>query len=152
MSKERNYIKMMDISPTGLNKDIVYREAKAKAIIKLSKETINKIKNNEIPKGNVLLTAKIAGIMAAKNTYNIIPLCHPINPDFIDIDILLKNEVIEVYSLIKGEAKTGFEMEALTAVSIASLTIYDFCKSIDNNIKIIEISLDYKKKSQKINK
>jgi len=141
-------IKMIDLSKTGLNKEAVYREAKAKAVISLSPITIQKIRNNEVPKGNVLLSSKLAGIMAAKNTSNLIPLCHPINIEFVDIEILLMENIIEVYSLIKGEAKTGFEMEALIAVSIAALTIYDFCKAIDDNIKITEISLIYKTKSK----
>ncbi|MGB9638311.1 MAG: cyclic pyranopterin monophosphate synthase MoaC [bacterium] len=139
-----NEVKMVDISKTGLNKEIVYREAKA--TVKLSNEVINKIINNEVPKGNVLVISKTAGILAAKNTPNLIPLCHPLNPEFIDINFSIKENEIDIECIVKGQAKTGFEMEALVGVTIAALTIYDLCKPLVSNITIDNVSLIYKSK------
>ena len=141
-----NNVKMIDTSRTGLNKKVLYREAKAKATIKLTKEIINKIINNEIPKGNVLVISKTAGILAAKNTANLIPLCHPLNPEFMDINFKINEDTIEIEAIVKGEAKTGFEMEALTAATITALTIYDLCKPLFDKILITDIHLIYKTK------
>lgn len=134
-------VKMIDISQTGLNKNITYREATAKASIQLNKEIINKIINNEIPKGNVLVISKTAGLLAAKNTANLIPLCHPLTPEFIDINFKIKEEEIEIECIVKGKAKTGFEMEALLGATICALTIYDLCKPLSPNIIIKNIHL-----------
>lgn len=128
---------MIDIS----NKKITKRLAIAKAVILIKKEIIQKIKNNKIPKGDVLNTAKIAGILAAKNTPNLIPLCHPVKLTFINIDYKLNQQSIEINCTVKGEDKTGFEMEALVGVNIAALTIYDMCKMFDKEIVITNVEL-----------
>lgn len=135
-------IKIVDIT----EKNISRRIAVAKGSIKLNKETIKKIVNAKIKKGNVLTTAKVAAIMAAKNTVNLIPLCHQIGITSIDINFNILEDEIEVESTVKVIDKTGAEMEALTSVSIACLTIYDMCKAIDKNMVIGNIRLCQKSK------
>lgn len=141
----KNEINMVSVS----NKESVRRIAKAYGKVKLLPEVINLIKENKIKKGNVLTTAKIAGIMSAKNTSGIIPLCHNIPIELIDIDFKLNDSSLEIFSNVESFTKTGVEMEALTAVSVAALTIYDMCKSADKNIVISEIKLLEKLKLKK---
>ena len=130
-------IRMVDIS----DKSISIRTAKASGIIKLKKETINLIRNNEIKKGNVLSTAKIAGINTAKSTSTIVPLCHPIPIDWVDIKIEIKNSDIYVECTAKTTWKTGIEMEAMCGVMGALLSIYDMCKAVDKDMVIENIRL-----------
>jgi cyclic pyranopterin phosphate synthase len=118
-------VKMVDIT----SKYITVRTAVAEGEIKLKKETIKLIKQNKITKGNVLTTAQIAGIQAVKKTPNMIPLCHQLPINKVDIEFDLKNESISVTCTVKTESKTGVEMEALTGVSVALLTIWDMVKS-----------------------
>ena len=117
------------------------RGAIAEATITLSPKTIQLIGEDSIPKGNVLTTAKIAGIQAAKSTDKLIPLCHPIRITFADIQFQMNPNSIMIQSEVKANDVTGIEMEALTAVSIAALTIYDMCKSVDKSMKIENIRL-----------
>ena len=114
--------------------------------IKFSKESYQKIKENGSPKGEIFSTARIAGIQAAKKTHELIPLCHNIKLNYISIDFYFhdKNFSISVESKIKTNDTTGVEMEALLSVSIAALTVYDMCKSIDKGIKIGTTKLVYK--------
>ncbi|BAL81276.1 cyclic pyranopterin monophosphate synthase MoaC [Caldisericum exile] len=130
---------MVDVT----DKEDTLRTARAFAKVVLSKETLEKIKQGEIHKGEVLTVAKIAGIMSSKKTSELIPLCHPLNLTFSDLTFRLIDEPpsIEIESFVELKGKTGAEMEALTSVSIAALTIYDMCKSIDKNIEIREIYL-----------
>ena len=132
---------MVDIN----NKKESKRKATATGTIILSKKAINEIKKEKISKGNVLNTARIAGIMAAKKTSDLIPLCHPIPIEAIKIDFDIEDNNINVLAIVSTTNKTGVEMEALTAVSISCLTIYDMCKSIDKSIVIKEIKLIAKK-------
>ncbi len=118
-------VKMVDIT----SKEVTVRTAVAEGEIKLKKETIKLIKQNKITKGNVLTTAQIAGIQAVKKTPNMIPLCHQLPINKADIEFDLKNESISVTCTVKTESKTGVEMEALTGVSVALLTIWDMVKS-----------------------
>lgn len=129
--------KMVNVS----SKTIQKRKAMAQGIIWLEPETIEQIKKIQIKKGDVLTVAKIAGIQAAKQTSFLIPLCHNININYAEIDFEVENNHIVAKSTIECEAKTGVEMEALTAVSIALLTIYDMCKAVDKNMKISDIHL-----------
>lgn len=129
--------KMVDVS----HKPIVKREAVASGFIKLKPATISLIKKNAIQKGDCLAAAKIAGIMAAKKVGELIPLCHPLALDYIDLTFELKKNGIKITSTAKIQAKTGVEMEALTAVSIAALTIYDMCKAVDKMMEIADIKL-----------
>lgn len=118
-------VKMVDIT----SKNITVRTATAEGEIKLKKDTINLIKKNKITKGNVLTTAQISGIQAVKITSNIIPLCHELPINKVEIDFDVKRESIRVICTVKTESKTGVEMEALTGVSVALLTIWDMVKS-----------------------
>lgn len=128
------------------NKDILKREAKAQGKIYLSKETIDLIKENNIKKGDVISVARIAGIMGAKQTSNLIPLCHNINIEKVSIDFILDDDGIIAMSYCRCSYKTGIEMEALTAVSISLLTIWDMCKAVDKKMKIGDIVLISKTK------
>lgn len=134
--------KMVDVG----NKTPQHRIAKAAGQIYLNAKTLELIKQNQIKKGDVLTVAKIAGIQAAKQTSNLIPLCHPLTLDNIDVELSLTNKSITVSSTIKCIGRTGVEMEALTAVTIALLTIYDMCKAVDKNMSIGEIKLLSKEK------
>ncbi len=131
--------KMVDV--TG--KKITHREAQAQAEIYIRKETLEKILENKIAKGDTLTIAKTAGIMAAKKTPSLIPLCHPIAITDVDIsfNINKKKNSITIISKVKSQGKTGVEMEALTAAMISALTIYDMCKADDKNITISNIYL-----------
>lgn len=130
-------MKMINIG----DKDITLREAMVEGKVSLTSGIIKKIKDGKIEKGNVLEAAKIAGILAAKNTPHVIPLCHPINIEYVNIDFSLFDDHLIINTVVRGMAKTGVEMEALTATSLAALTIYDMCKSYDKGIVIKEIKL-----------
>ena len=123
------------------NKKESKRKATATGTIILSKKAINEIKKEKISKGNVLNTARIAGIMAAKKTSDLIPLCHPIPVEAIKIDFDIEDNNINVLAIVSTSSKTGVEMEALMAVNIACLTIYDMIKSIDKHTKINSVKL-----------
>ena len=131
--------KMVGIS----DKNNTDRTAIASGFIKLKKETINIVEIGNVKKGDVLTVAKIAGIQAAKKTSSLIPLCHNINLDEINVQFNINNRENRIYfqASVNCSGKTGVEMEALTAVSIALLTIYDMCKAVDKNMVISDISL-----------
>jgi cyclic pyranopterin phosphate synthase len=134
--------KMVDV---GAKPD-VRRKAIAKGSISLAAETVKKIKENQMKKGDVLSVAKIAGIQAVKRTHELIPLCHPLPLTNIDLSFDLKTDKVEIEATVECTAKTGVEMEALTAVSVAALTIYDMCKAVDKQMKIRDIYLWEKSK------
>lgn len=117
------------------------RTARAAAFVRLNKEIVNKIRNDDIPKGNVLENARTAGILAAKKTPELIPLCHNIEVEYANVDFLLKTNGISVESTVISTGKTGVEMEALVAVSVASLTIYDMSKMFTKSIEISDVWL-----------
>ena len=117
------------------------RMAKASGKIFLQQETLELIKSNSIEKGDIFSVARIAGIQAAKNTFSLIPLCHQLQLTKISVDFLMEKDGIRTNSLVKCTGKTGVEMEALTAVNIALLTIYDMCKAVDKSMVISEIKL-----------
>ncbi len=129
--------KMVDVS----DKPIIRREAVAKGKILLSPNTIKAIRNKKVPKGDVLTVAKVAAIQAAKKTSELIPMCHPLSISNVEVGFEIKKDKILIESKVKGETRTGFEMEALTAVTIACLTIYDMCKAVDKNMIIQNIRL-----------
>ncbi len=118
-----------------------FREASAKGTIVLQPETLKLIDENTIKKGDVLTIAEIAGIQAAKRTSDLIPLCHPLIITKVEVKTQIANEGVDVYSTVKCVGKTGVEMEALTAVSVALLTIYDMCKAVDKSMVIKDIVL-----------
>ena len=121
------------------------RVAKAKGQIAMLNKTISAIQDDTLPKGNVLTTAKIAGVQAAKKTAALIPMCHQLNLTFVDIEFDIQTESIVIKSTVKTKEATGVEMEALTAVSVAALTIYDMCKAVDKTMTLGEITLVDKK-------
>lgn len=131
---------MVDVS----EKTSTVRRAVASGKVLLNAETINLLKSNSNPKGNPLEIARIAGISAAKQTSNLIPLCHQINLSKVNVNVEIKDFGIFIESEVKTKAETGVEMEALTAVSVAALTIYDMCKAVQKDIVIGEIRLEIK--------
>jgi cyclic pyranopterin phosphate synthase len=131
------------------DKDIVYRTARAEGFIKVAEATLDLIRENAIKKGAVLTVAELAGIQAAKQTSLLIPLCHNIILDKVAVSTQMKDNGVLVSSEIRCSGKTGVEMEALTAVSIALLTIYDMCKAVDKNMAVEQIRLIEKTKSGK---
>jgi len=121
---------MVDVS----GKPEVFREATAKGTIKLKTETIKRIKEGEIAKGDPLYTAKIAGILAAKKTSELVPLCHPLPLTSVEVEAQVSGETsVEVTTVVKTRAQTGVEMEALTAVSVALLTVWDMTKQYEKD-------------------
>mgnify|MGYP002776993102 CR=1 FL=1 len=130
---------MVDVSA----KSATTRQATAIAKVRMQPETMNAIESGNSPKGDVLGTARIAGIMAAKQTSNLIPLCHPLPIQKVEVNITPNPELpgYEIQATVKIKAETGVEMEALTAVSIAALTLYDMAKAIEKSITIDQIYL-----------
>lgn len=133
----RGKAKMVDVS----EKPVLFREAVARGEIRLQPATLRLIKSNRIAKGEVLNTARLAGIQAAKRTGELIPLCHPLNLSHVDVDLTVRPNCIEITGTAKIAAQTGVEMEALTAVAVAALTIYDMVKAVDKKMVISEIRL-----------
>jgi cyclic pyranopterin monophosphate synthase len=125
-------------------KETQLRVAKATGHITLATETLSLIKDNLMKKGDVLTVAQIAGISAAKQTSSLIPLCHNIVLDNVKVDVIPDISGVRVISEVRCNGKTGVEMEALTAVSVALLTVYDMCKAVDKNMAIDNISLTEK--------
>jgi len=132
---------MVDVGEKG----ITAREAVAKGQVLVSRETIRMIREGRIPKGDVLGSARVAGILAAKKTPQLIPMCHPLSLTQIRVDFEVGENFIEITSHIKAKDRTGVEMEALTGVVVAALTIYDMCKGVDKGISISNIRLVMKK-------
>ena len=132
---------MRDVS----HKVSTLREAVAKAVLRVSPSTIEQIRTNTLPKGNPLSVAKVAAIQAAKNTSTIIPYCHPIPVEFVGVEFHLDEDSIEIETTVKAVYKTGVEMEALTAASVAALTIYDMAKMVDELMQIESVVLVSKK-------
>lgn len=130
---------MVDVS----GKVATVREAVATARVRMLPETLAAIEAGNAPKGDVLATARLAGIMAAKQTANLIPLCHPLPLQKITVDIKPDEQLpgYQIYATVKTKAETGVEMEALTAVSVAALTLYDMAKALEKSIQIESISL-----------
>ena len=135
--------RMVDVD----SKEEQLRTARATGYIHLKPETVQLIRENQVKKGDVLTVAQIAGIQGAKKTSELIPLCHPLQITKIEVDTILDDHGVMVKSEAKCIGQTGIEMEALTAVSITLLTIYDMCKAVDNTMIISEIKLLKKTKS-----
>ena len=133
---------MVDVS----TKDVTVRTAVARGSIVLNSEALEAVMNHTSKKGDVLGVARVAGIMAVKNTANLIPLCHPlpINKCSVEFEVSLKRGCIDAVCEVKTEGKTGVEMEAITGVTVALLAIYDMCKAIDKKMELTEIYLDKK--------
>lgn len=129
-------------------KEFVNRVATASGFIRLNPATLNLIYDKGIKKGDVLTVAKIAGISAAKKTAETIPLCHQIPISHISIDFSREDQGISITAEVRTHAQTGVEMEALTAVSVTALTLYDMCKAVDKEMQIERVRLDGKEKSE----
>ncbi len=130
---------MVDVS----SKQSTEREAIAQGSVYMRPETLALIQENKVPKGDVLCVARIAGIMAAKKTSELIPLCHPLNISSVNIDLSIdgNKKKVNIVARVKVAGQTGVEMEALTAVSVSALAIYDMCKAVDRDIVISDIML-----------
>ncbi|MED5316463.1 MAG: bifunctional molybdenum cofactor biosynthesis protein MoaC/MoaB [Candidatus Neomarinimicrobiota bacterium] len=138
---KKGNVRMVDVT----DKVSTTRVAKAKGQIAMLNKTISAIQDDTLPKGNVLTTAKISGVQAAKKTAALIPMCHQLNLTVVDIEFDIQTENIVIKSTVKTKEATGVEMEALTAVSVAALTIYDMCKAVDKTMTLGEITLVDKK-------
>lgn len=136
---EQGRAKMVDVS----DKDITSRVAVARGMIRMRAETLALILDKKIEKGDVFSVARVAGIMAAKKTSELIPMCHPLNITSVEIDLTPEAHParVEIEACVRVSGKTGVEMEAMTAVSVAGLTIYDMCKAVDREMSIGEIRL-----------
>jgi cyclic pyranopterin monophosphate synthase len=135
---------MIDVS----GKPLSARTAIAKGKISLRKETVDLVEKNQIAKGNVIVTARLAGIQAAKQTAQLIPLCHTLPLSEVKIDIVTSKEAAEATCTARTVAQTGVEMEALTGVAVALLTIYDMCKAVDKEMRISDVRLVEKTKHE----
>lgn len=122
-------------------KPVTVRTARAKASVKTSAATLELIRSKKMAKGNPLEIARVAGVMAAKNTAQLIPLCHPLTLTHVDVTCRLTERGIDLEARATAEGKTGVEMEALAAVCVAALTIYDMCKAVDREMVITDICL-----------
>lgn len=137
---EHGRVRMVD---TG-NKDITVRRAVASAKVLMSSATVSALREHRTPKGDPLEAARIAGIMAAKRTADLIPLCHPLPLTHVDIHATVEETGVSLRAEVSTNAQTGVEMEALTAVSVAALTIYDMCKALEKGMTITDVRLESK--------
>jgi cyclic pyranopterin phosphate synthase len=132
-------IRMVDIG----GKPVTSRLAVAGGKVSMQAKTLDLLKKGKLPKGDVLAAARIAGIMAAKETHRLIPLCHPLLIEDVNVEFSLDEKAltVEITATVKGSGKTGFEMEALTAVAVSGLTIYDMCKTVDQTLRLDNIRM-----------
>jgi len=133
--------RMVDVG----NKPVTRRLARASGSVRMAAETLALVRDKRAAKGDVLEVARLAGIMGAKRTSELIPLCHPLPIDAVTIDFAFPDvQTVRIEATVEVEAKTGIEMEALTAVSVAALTVYDMCKGVDRGMSIGSIQLEEK--------
>jgi cyclic pyranopterin phosphate synthase len=137
---EHGRAKMVDTSA----KEPTVRRAVASARVLMSPATVAAIRNNTTPKGDPLETARLAGVMAAKRTSELIPLCHPLPLTHVDVRAEIHDDGVHLEAEVSTRAQTGVEMEALTAASVAALTIYDMCKALDKSMTIMDVRLELK--------
>ena len=139
---EEGRVRMVDVT----SKDVTQRVAVARGVVTMRAETLAAIAEGQIPKGDVLTVARIAGIMASKKTSELIPMCHPLNISGVEVKLTPRRDPpsVEIEATVHIAGKTGVEMEALTAVSVAGLTIYDMCKAVDREMAVGEIRLMHK--------
>ena len=132
--------RMVDVS----GKAVSFRMARAAATVQMAKATMDKIKEGAIGMGDVLAVAQVAGIMAAKKNSELIPMCHPLLLTKVDITFEIEETALHIRSEVCCRGETGVEMEALTAVSVAALTVYDMCKAVQRDMSITDVRLLYK--------
>jgi cyclic pyranopterin monophosphate synthase len=123
---------MVDVGGKG----VMRRVARASGTVRMARKTVDLLRERALPKGDVLNTARIAGVMAAKRTPELIPLCHGIDLSSVDVDFEVGDEAVDIVATARANDRTGVEMEALVAVSAAALTIYDMCKAVDKGMEI----------------
>ena len=141
---DKGKVKMVDVSGKPVSK----RTAVASGSIRMAADTVKKLREGSLKKGDALATARIAGIMAAKRTSDLIPLCHPLPIDDIAVKLELKEDSVDIEAVVISTARTGVEMEALTAVSVAALALYDMCKAVDKGMIIEKVTLRSKTKEE----
>ena len=139
---EHGAVRMVDVGAKPLSR----RRAVARAEVSMAAETAKRL--HDLPKGDALTTAQLAGIMAAKRTSELIPLCHPLPLSHVDVALTVHDASVEIVAVAETTAQTGVEMEALTAASVAALTVYDMCKAIDKEMVVTEVRLLEKTKEQ----
>jgi cyclic pyranopterin monophosphate synthase len=139
---ESGVVRMVDVG----GKEPMRRRAVARAEVRMAAETARTLR--ELPKGDALATAQLAGIMAAKRTSELIPLCHPLPLTHVEVVLEVGEEFVEIVSRVETTAQTGVEMEALTAVTVAALTVYDMAKAVDKQMRIVEVVLLEKTKER----
>jgi cyclic pyranopterin phosphate synthase len=132
---EAGDVRMVDVGDKPLSR----RRAVARALVRMAPETAGRLR--DLPKGDALATAQLAGIMAAKRTSELIPLCHPLPLSRIDVSIAVRDAGVEIVATVETTAQTGVEMEALTAASVAALTVYDMAKAIDKGMSVTDVAL-----------
>jgi cyclic pyranopterin monophosphate synthase len=137
---ERGAARMVDVT----SKDVTVRTARARGRVVVSPEVVSALRGDGVPKGDVLGVARIAGIQAAKRTPDLVPLCHPIALHGVEVELDVTDEAVEIAATVRTADRTGVEMEALTAVSVAGLTVIDMIKSLDKAAVITDIRLDEK--------
>jgi cyclic pyranopterin phosphate synthase len=132
---EAGDVRMVDVGDKPLSR----RRAVARALVRMAPDTAGRLR--ELPKGDALVTAQVAGIMAAKRTSELIPLCHPLPLSSIDVSVAVGDAGVEIVATVETTAQTGVEMEAMTAVSVAALTVYDMAKAIDKGMSVTDVAL-----------
>jgi cyclic pyranopterin phosphate synthase len=137
---EEGRARMVDVG----DKPVTTRTAVASGFVRMARATVEAVREHRTPKGDPLEVARLAGIMAAKRTFELIPLCHTLSINHADVDVDLRDDGIALVATVRTDGRTGVEMEALTAASVAALTIYDMCKAIDKGMVITDIRLESK--------
>jgi cyclic pyranopterin phosphate synthase len=137
---EAGDVRMVDVGGKPLSR----RRAVARGVVRMAPETARRLR--ELPKGDALATAQVAGIMAAKRTSELIPLCHPLPLSLVEVSLEIDSEGVVILAVVETTAQTGVEMEALTAVSVSALTVYDMAKAIDKGMALTDITLVEKTK------
>jgi cyclic pyranopterin phosphate synthase len=137
---EEGRARMVDVG----DKPVTTRTAVASGFVRMSAHAIAAVRDRSTPKGDPLEVARVAGIMAAKRTADLIPMCHPLSLNFVDVQLVLRDDGVQITATARTDGKTGVEMEALTAASVAALTLYDMCKAIDKAMVIADIQLESK--------
>ena len=128
---------MVDVT----HKDVTRREARATGVLRTRADVVERIAAGDLPKGEAIATARIAGIMGAKRTPDLVPLCHPLPLSGVEIDVVPSGDRVEITATVRTTGRTGVEMEALTAVTVACLTIYDMAKAVDRGMRLSDIRL-----------
>lgn len=137
---EQGHARMVDVG----DKDVSKRVAVASARVHTRPDVIDLIRRGAVKKGDVLATARIAGIMAAKRTSELVPLCHPLRLDSVGVELELGDDTVQITATVQATDRTGVEMEAMTAASIAALTVYDMCKAVDREMTVAHVRLESK--------